>query len=146
MDVLALARRDHPTAGSWQAAALVVRAAIRDRLRHHVRRGHRPRRALRDRTGGASAQYARPPVYLRAGLCPGLRHERRAMRRAGAAVRRPRRRGGNLDLAHVRDRAVVLDRAPAAWASRTGVREAAFAALILRSGHLAESRRMRFVP
>jgi hypothetical protein len=43
-----------------------------------------------------------------------------------ALVRRPRRRGCDLDLAYVRDRAAVLDRAGAAWAARAGVREARF--------------------
>ena len=76
----------------------------------------------RDRPGRAAAQHARPPAYLRAGLCAGLCHERGALRRAGAALRRPRRRGGDLDLADVRDRAAVLDRAAAARAARAGVR------------------------
>ncbi len=44
--------------------------------------------AFRDRPGRAAAQHARPSTYLRAGLRAGLRHERRALRRAGAALRR----------------------------------------------------------
>ncbi len=86
-------------AGIGQAAIVAVRTAIRGRLRHHVRRGHRACGAIRDRPGRAAAQHARPPAYLRAGLCAGLRHERRALHCAGAALRRPRRRGGDLDLA-----------------------------------------------
>ena len=108
-----------------QAAALAVWAAIRRRLRHHVRRRGRTRGALRDRPGRAAAQHARPSAHLRAGLCAGLRHERRALRRAGAALRRPWRGGGDLAVADVRDRAAVLDRAPPARPARAGVREVA---------------------
>src|SRR6201991_295015 len=43
--------------------------------------------------------------------------ERGALRRAGAGLRRSWRRGRNLDLAGVRDRAAVLHRAPAPWTS-----------------------------
>ena len=106
-----------------RAAVVAVRPAIRLRLRHHVRRRHRPRGALRHRPGRAPAQHARPSAHLRAGLCARLCHERRALRGAGAAVRRPRRRGGNLDLALLRDRAAVLDRAATARPARAGVRE-----------------------
>ena len=83
----------------------------------------RTRGAIRHRPGRAAAQHARPPAYLRAGLCAGLRHEPRAVRDAGAALRRPWRGGRDLDLAGVRDGAAVLDRAPAARAARAGVRE-----------------------
>ena len=111
-------------AGVGQAAVVAVRTAIRRRLRHHVHRRHRARGALGDRPGRAAAQHARPPAYLRAGLCAGLCHERGALRRAGAALRRPWRRRRDLDLAGVRDRAAVLDRAAAARPARAGVREA----------------------
>ena len=84
----------------------------------------RPRGALRHRPGRAAAQHARPPAHLRAGLCARLRHERRAVRDAGAALRRPWRCGRDLDLAGVRDGAAVLDRAPAARTARAGVRQA----------------------
>ena len=110
-------------AGPGQAAAVAVRTAIRERLRHHVHRRHRPRGALRDRPGGTAAQHARPSAYLRAGLCAGLCHERGALPGAGAELRRPRRGGRDLDLAGVRNRAAVLDRAAAARAARAGVRE-----------------------
>ena len=53
----------------------------------------------------------------------GLRHERRALRRAGAALRRPWRSGRDLALADLRDRAAVLDRAAPARPARAGVRE-----------------------
>ena len=84
-------------AGVGQAAAVAVRAAIRRRLRHHVHRRDRPRGALGDRPGRAAAQHARPPAYLRAGLCAGLRDEPRAVRRcwcraSAATARRPRPR------------------------------------------------------
>ena len=97
VDVLAVARRHHPAAGAGQAAAVAVRAAIRGRLRHHVHRRDRPRGALRDRPGRAAAQHARPSAHLRAGLCAGLRHERRAVRRcwcraSAAMAPRPRPR------------------------------------------------------
>ncbi len=69
------------------------------------------------------AQHARPPAYLRAGLCAVLCHEPGAVRGAGAAVRRPRRRRGDLDLADIRNRAAVLDRAAAARPARAAVRE-----------------------
>ena len=47
-----------------------------------------------------------------------------ALRGAGAALRRPWRGGRDLDLAGVRDRVAVLDRAAAARPARAGVREA----------------------
>ena len=50
-------------------------------------------------------------------------HERRAVLCAGPALRRPRRRGRDLDVAGVRDRAAVLDRAAPARPARAGVRE-----------------------
>jgi len=63
--------------------------------------------------------------------------------RAWCPLRRPRRRRGDLDLACVRDRAAILDRAdaarPSVWRSGRPPRP-----LVLRSGHLAASRRMRF--
>ena len=98
----------------------------------------RPRGALRHRPGRAAAQHARPPAHLRAGLCARLRHEPRAVRDAGAALRRPWRGGRDLDLAGVRDGAAVLDRAPAARPARAGVRQA----LILRAHYerLEDSR------
>jgi len=102
--------------------------------------------ALRDRPGGAAAQHAWPSAHLRAGLRAGLRHERGAVHGAGAPLRRSRRRRGDLDLAGVRDRAAVLDRAEAARPSRAGVREGRSVHLILRSGVFAASRRMRFIP
>ena len=80
-----------------QAAAVAVRAAIRRRLRHHVRRRHRACGALGDRPGRAAAQHARPSAHLRARLCARLRDECRAVRHAGAALRRPRRRRRDLD-------------------------------------------------
>src|SRR6266404_4520256 len=79
--------------------------------------------AFGNRPGRAAAQHARPSTHLRTGLRARLRHERGALCSAGAALRRPRRRGRDLDLAGVRDRAVVLDRAPPARPARAGVRE-----------------------
>ena len=59
---------------------------------------------------------------------------------AGAALRRPRRRGRDLDLAGVRDRAAVLDRAPAARTARAGVRQALIPKSIgQRMRHIAPS-------
>ncbi len=80
---------------------------------------------VRDRPGRAAAQHARPSAHLRAGLRAGVRHERSALHRAGAAFRRSRRGSRDLDLAGIRDRAAVLDRAAAARAARAGVREVA---------------------
>jgi Polysaccharide biosynthesis protein len=124
VDVLAVAGRDHFAAGAGQAAAVAVRAAIRGRLRHHVHCRYWPRGALRHRPGRAVAQHARPPAHLRAGLCAHLRHEPRAVRDAGAPLRRPWRGGRDLDLAGVRDGAAVLDRAPEARTARARVRQA----------------------
>src|SRR4029077_5294731 len=71
----------------------------------------------------ALAQHAGPSEDLRFGLRAGLRHERGAVHGPGAALRRLRRRGSDLDLAGVRDRAVVLDRAQTPRPARAGVRE-----------------------
>ncbi len=90
-----------PSLAARQAAIVAVRTAIRDRLRHHVRRRDRPGRPLGDRPGRAATEHARPSAHLRAGLCAGVCHERRALRGAGAPIRRPRRCGRNLDLAYL---------------------------------------------
>src|SRR4029450_11565363 len=58
------------------------------------------------RFGGQCAAAPAPPPR---GLCSRLCHEPRAVRDPGAALRRPWRRGRNLDLAGVRDGAAVLD-------------------------------------
>ncbi len=123
LDVLAVIGRDHRAAGAGQAAVVAVRTAIRRRLRHHVRCGGRPCGALRDRSGRTAAQHARPSAYLRHGLCPGLCHERGALRDAGAAIRRLWCCGRDLDLAGVRDHPVVLDRAAAPRPARARVRQ-----------------------
>ena len=52
-----------------QAAVVAVRAAIRDRLRHHVCCRDRTCGALRDRPGRAATQHARPSAHLRGRLC-----------------------------------------------------------------------------
>src|SRR6202012_1815878 len=74
-----------------------------------------------DRPGRAAAQHARPSAHLRARLCAGLRHECRALHSPDTALRRLWRSRRDLALAHLRDRAAVLDRAATARPARAGI-------------------------